>query len=69
MYEATQKKIKQKKNLSISNQHVSTISWSCFKSVKSKFTYFWQEHAEQHLKIILRLRILEKNLQLKRNKY
>ena len=29
-----------KKNLAISNQHVSTISWSCFKSVKSKSIYF-----------------------------
>ena len=29
-----------KKNLSISNQLVLTISWSCFKSVKSKFIYF-----------------------------
>ena len=30
-----------KKNLSISNQLVLTISWSCFKSVKSKFIYFF----------------------------
>ena len=48
-----------KKSLSISNHHVSTISWSCFKSVKSKVIYFWQGHADQHLKIIFVIAHLE----------